>query len=136
MLPDGRGHSDRAHALTTAQRPFMVADKEVAKCGCEFGEGGRPIDQHTRIMSIITPIALLNVPCSAALFTRAWPPAIAYSRVDTSRTLSAVPSSSNFPASHSGLASGLVAQSYRTFFNLRLSAICSIGSSGHCYDPD
>jgi hypothetical protein len=73
---------------------------------------------------------------SAALLTRACPPAIAYSRVDTSRTLSAVPSSSNFPASYSGLASGLVAQSYRTFFDLRLSAICTIGSSRHCYDPD
>jgi hypothetical protein len=39
---------------------------------------------------------------SAALLTRACPPAIAYSRVDTGRTPSAVPSSSNFPASHSG----------------------------------
>jgi hypothetical protein len=47
---------------------------------------------------------------SAALFTRACPPAIVYSRVDTSLIPSAMPSSSNFPASHSGLEHGLIAQ--------------------------
>src|SRR6516165_11382050 len=36
----------------------------------------------------------------AALLTRACRPAIAYSRVDTGRNPSAVPSSNNFPASH------------------------------------
>jgi len=39
------------------------------------------------------------------------PPAIAYSRVGTGRTPSAVPSNSNSPASHSGLEHGLIAQS-------------------------
>jgi hypothetical protein len=38
-------------------------------------------------------------------------PAIAYSRVDTGGSRSAVPSSSNFPVSHSGLEHGLIAQS-------------------------
>jgi hypothetical protein len=52
---------------------------------------------------------------SAALLTRACPPAIAYSRVDTGRTPSAVPSSSNFPASHLGSQLGLIAHSYRAF---------------------
>ena len=42
-------------------------------------------------------------------------PAIAYSRVGTGRTPSAVPSSSNFPASHLGSELGLIAQSYRAF---------------------
>jgi len=42
-------------------------------------------------------------------------PAIAYSTVGTGRTPSAVPSSSNFPASHSDSEPGLIAQSYRTF---------------------
>ena len=39
------------------------------------------------------------------------PPAIAYSRVGTGRIPSTVPSNSNFPASHSGLEHGLIAQS-------------------------
>jgi hypothetical protein len=51
--------------------------------------------------------------------TAACPPAIAYSRVDTGRTPSAAPSSSKFPASHSGLALGLIARFYRAFFDLR-----------------
>src|SRR5205823_7720271 len=38
-----------------------------------------------------------------------------YSRVSTGRTPSAVPSSSNFPASHLGSKPGLIAQSYRAF---------------------
>src|SRR5262245_62953585 len=42
-------------------------------------------------------------------------PPIAYSRVDTGRNPSAVPSSSNFPASHLGSKLGLIAQSYRVF---------------------
>jgi hypothetical protein len=44
------------------------------------------------------------------------PPAIAYSRVNTGLTPSAVPSSSNFPASHLGSELGLIAQSFRAFF--------------------
>jgi hypothetical protein len=43
-----------------------------------------------------------------------WPPK-AYSRVDTGRNPSAVPSSSNFPASHLGSQLGVIAQSYRAF---------------------
>ena len=39
------------------------------------------------------------------------PPAIAYSRVGRGRIPSAAPSNSNFPASHSGLEHGLIAQS-------------------------
>ena len=42
-------------------------------------------------------------------------PPIAYSRVDTGRNPSAVPSNSNFPASHLGSQLGLIAQSYRAF---------------------
>src|SRR5262245_22059920 len=43
-------------------------------------------------------------------------PTIAYSRVGTGRTPSAVPSSSNFPASHLRSSElGLIAQSYRAF---------------------
>jgi hypothetical protein len=42
-------------------------------------------------------------------------PAIAYSRVGTGRTPSAVPSSSNFPASRLGSELGLIAQSCRAF---------------------
>ena|ERR671936_1166606 len=41
--------------------------------------------------------------------------AIAYSRVGTGRTPSAVPSSSNFPASHWASEPGLIAQSCRAF---------------------
>jgi hypothetical protein len=44
------------------------------------------------------------------------PPAIAYSRVNTGLTPSAVSSSSNFPASHLGSELGLIAQSFRAFF--------------------
>jgi hypothetical protein len=51
----------------------------------------------------------------ATLLTNACRPAIAYSRVGTGRTPSAVPSSSNFPASHLGSKLGLIAQSYRVF---------------------
>jgi len=42
-------------------------------------------------------------------------PAIAYNRGGTARTLSAVPSSSNFPASHLGSEFGPIARSYRAF---------------------
>jgi hypothetical protein len=42
-------------------------------------------------------------------------PAIAYSRVGTARTLSAVPSSSNSLDSHLGSEFGLIARSYRAF---------------------
>ena len=51
----------------------------------------------------------------AALLTNACRPAIAYSRGGTGRTPSAVPSSSNFPASHFRSEFGLIAQSYRAF---------------------
>jgi hypothetical protein len=43
-------------------------------------------------------------------------PAIAYSRVDTGRTPSAVPSSSKFLAFHLRSELGPIAQSYRAFF--------------------
>jgi hypothetical protein len=46
--------------------------------------------------------------------TSACRPTIAYSRVGTGRTPSAVPSSSNFPACHLGLEPILIAQSYRS----------------------
>jgi hypothetical protein len=46
-------------------------------------------------------------------------PAIAYSRVGTGQTPSAVLSSSNFPASVLGSELGLIAQSCRAFFHLR-----------------
>jgi hypothetical protein len=55
-----------------------------------------------------------NVPLSRFVYARL-SPAIAYSRVDTGRNPSAVPSSSKFPASHSRLGHGLIAQSYRPF---------------------
>src|SRR5215471_14201842 len=54
----------------------------------------------------------------AALLTSACRPAIAYSRVGTGRTPSAVPSSSNFPPSHFGSEPGLIARSYRAFSSL------------------
>src|SRR5262250_2706753 len=58
-------------------------------------------------------IALVVIRLTVGLFTSACRPAIAYSRVGTGRTPSAVPSSSNFAASHSGSKLGLIAQSYR-----------------------
>src|SRR5262244_462332 len=49
-----------------------------------------------------------------ARYARLPGPAIAYSRLGTGRTPSAMPSSSNFPASHlRGSELGLIAQSYR-----------------------
>jgi hypothetical protein len=53
--------------------------------------------------------------CSLNCRGGARPQAISYSRVDTGRNPSAVPSSSKFPASHSRLGHGLIAQSYRPF---------------------
>src|SRR5262244_840452 len=50
-----------------------------------------------------------------ARYARLPGPAIAYSRLGTGRTPSAVPSSSNFPASHLGSELGLIVQSYRAF---------------------
>ena len=47
-------------------------------------------------------IALVVIRLTVGLFTSACRPAIAYSRLGTGRTPSAVPSSSNFPASHLG----------------------------------
>jgi hypothetical protein len=49
------------------------------------------------------------------LLTSACRLAIAYNRVGTGRTPSAVSSSSNFPTSHLGSEFGLIAQSYRAF---------------------
>src|SRR5215468_11183345 len=54
----------------------------------------------------ITGAGRIGVPCR---------PAIAYSRVDTGRNPSAVPSNSNFPASHLGSQLSLIAQCYRAF---------------------
>jgi len=64
-------------------------------------------------------------------------PAIAYSTVGTGRTPSAVPSSSNFPASHSDSEPGLIAQSYRTFFIFatRPTYAGCAGSSGDLPPP-
>jgi hypothetical protein len=59
-------------------------------------------------------VRIARQPREAALLTSACQPAIAYSRVGTGRTPSAMPSSSNFPASHLG-SDGLIAQSYRAF---------------------
>jgi hypothetical protein len=70
---------------------------------------------------------------SAALLTRACPPAIAYNRVDTGRTPSAVPSSSNFLASHSGLEHVLIAQSYRAFLDLQRSCASASRLLPFCY---
>jgi len=60
-------------------------------------------------------IALVVIRLTVGLFTSACRPAIAYSRLGTGRTPSAVPSSSNFPASHLGSELGPIAQSYRAF---------------------
>ena len=54
------------------------------------------------------------------------PPAIAYSRVNTGLTPSAVPSSSNFPASHLGSELGLSAQSFRAFFISATRPTCGL----------
>src|SRR5215471_9986342 len=66
----------------------------------------------------------------AALLTSACRPAIAYSRVGTGRTPSAVPSSSNFPASHLGSKLGLVAQSYRASSSPPLGPTYTIARPG------
>src|SRR5262249_54342959 len=61
-------------------------------------------------------IALVVIRLTVGLFTSACRPAIAYSRLGTGRTPSAMPSSSNFPASHLRSSElGLIAQSYRAF---------------------
>ena len=57
-------------------------------------------------------------------------PPIAYSRVDTGRNPSAVPSNSNFPASHLGSQLGLIAQSYRAFSSPPLGRPTPIAPSG------
>ena len=106
-----------------ASSPLCEVGSRVVQAG-ESGEVSRGAGRRLRAA---TPgRVLINRDCSAiagcrkrrqreaALLTSACPPAIAYSRVGTG-TPSAVPSSSNFPASHLGSESGLIAQSYRAF---------------------
>jgi hypothetical protein len=59
--------------------------------------------------------------------TSACGPAIAY---NTGRTRSAVPSSSNFPASHLGSELGLIAQSYRAFSSPPFSRLTRLPRQG------
>jgi hypothetical protein len=84
------------------------------------------VKNATTTIPIVHPAAIDQV------LTSACRPAIAYSRVGTGRTPSAVPSSNNFPASHLGLALGLIAQSCRAFSSPPLGP-CAIarGGSGH-----
>ena len=58
------------------------------------------------------------------------PQAISYSKVDTGRSPSAVPSSSNFPPSHFGSEPGLIAQSYRAFSSPPLWPTYTIAPAG------
>src|SRR5262249_32105463 len=64
-------------------------------------------------------------------------PAIAYSRVGTDRTPSAVPSSSNFPTAHLDSEPGLIAQFYRPFSSSHSANLRGLraGSSGHLLPP-
>src|SRR6478672_10438097 len=66
-------------------------------------------------------LAVLAPRSARPLLTSAGRPAIAYSRVRTSGTPSAVPSSSNVPASHLGSELALIAQSCRAFSSLPLA---------------
>jgi hypothetical protein len=67
-------------------------------------------------------------------------PAIAYSRIGTARILSAVPSSSNFPASHLGSEFGSIARSYSIFITVNTRALkrpdppYPIRRAGACHD--
>jgi hypothetical protein len=54
-------------------------------------------------------------PLKGRVVNGSYRPAIAYSKVGTGRTPSAVPSSSKFPVSHLGSECGLIARSYRAF---------------------
>jgi len=67
--------------------------------------------------------------------TSACGPAIAYNRRGTGRTRSAVPSSSNFPASHLGSELGLIAQSYRAFSSPPFSRPTRLPRQGDLLPP-
>ena len=71
----------------------------------------------------------------ASVLRTACRPAIAYSRVDTGRNPSAVPSSSNFPASHLGSELGLIAQSCRAFSSPPRGQSCTIARPGDFLPP-
>src|SRR5262249_20835574 len=70
-----------------------------------------------------------KVASNSATSSSAYRPAIAYSRVGTGRTPSAVPSSSNPPASHSYSELGLIAQSYRAFSSPPLGPARAVATS-------
>ena len=74
----------------------LAQDEEPGVRGGDAG-GGRGVGPE------------MTVPREADLLTSACGPAIAYSRVDTGRNPSAVPSSSKFPASHLDSELGLIA---------------------------
>jgi hypothetical protein len=90
--------------ITVAGLPGLI----LASVGLLGGDGGRRSPKHQAQSE--------HVICASAR------PAIAYSRVGTARTLSAVPSSSNFPASHLGPEFGLIARSYRAFSSPLIAA--------------
>jgi hypothetical protein len=72
---------------------------------------------HDALFPTRFPLCVMTSPGPSDRIRRVgalWP-AIAYSKVSTGRTPSAVPSSSNFPASHLGSEPGLIVQSYRAF---------------------
>src|SRR5262245_31995487 len=71
-----------------------------------IGRAALRADQHVHLLFP----QVMRVPATGL----ACQPTIAYSTVDTGRTPSAVPSSSNFPPSL-GSEPGLIAQSYRAF---------------------
>jgi hypothetical protein len=66
-------------------------------------------------------VEMRDEPLKGRVVNGSYRPAIAYSRVGTGRTPSAVPSSSKFPISHLGPECGLIARSYRAFSFLRHS---------------
>src|SRR5215468_1866550 len=74
----------------------------------------------------ITGAGRIGVPCR---------PAIAYSRVDTGRNPSAVPSNSNFPAAHLGSQLGLIARSYRAFSSPPLGRPTRLPRQGDLLPP-
>ena len=99
QIPDGRELS----------RLLRVRRALVLRCAAPYSPPFLPAPKPWRgwLGSRGKPAA--NVPLSRFVYARL-SPAIAYSRVGTGIP-SAVPSSSNFPASHSGLEHGLIAQS-------------------------
>ena len=103
-VQDGaRRHRVEAKGLFVSFGPLArLAQDEERRCtGCEALRGrgvGPPLTVPTR-----------QHPREADLLTSACGPAIAYSRVDTGRNPSAVPSSSKLPASHLDSELGLAA---------------------------